>query len=821
MKTKPRVVAAIVVTLLSGGAWLTAPSALAADAILYPNPVEPAPLAAGWWYHYYVEGGVREFLNNPQRDGVTALGGKSLAKYYEYSTIAPGPFLGGWASTGSKDGVYQLDAWSKNVGYSDQRYQLDASKAGQYYFGIGWDQTPHVYSTSAQTLYNGVGSPNLTLPAGLSNQMFNDAGCTPGPAGCGFFIAPANAPKVQQDIQNNTHLSDIGIRRDTVSVDYRQTPNDHWDFRANYSSTRRTGTQVDGVLFSPTIGGVRVDASKPVADTTQNYGASGEYAGNSFWNQKFNVKVAYSGSTYTDDSSSYTVQNPFCPTGATNVTCGIAGIASAPTALMSLWPSNQANGASTTAGVDLPLNSRYMGTVAYTNMQQNQQFLPFTLTPFTTTGGIPAGWAGNPGIPVNSTAALPAQSLNGNINTLLVNNVITTQITPDLKFKTNYRFYNYDNGSPEIKFADWMLVDAVSAKSFFAPLAPMQSISISYTKQNAGGELNWRPTNEWNLGAIYGYERYNWTRADVDATHENSGKVYVDWKPAQWMTARASVLAAERRYESYDYLAFVGMAQWPNGAGVTQYSTAYRQFMFDNRDRLKAQASLAIDVVRNVTLTPTLSYRDDQYLLNPTTEVGLQFDRAASAGVELAWVVGPDTRLMVSYMNDRQKQVISSAGQNVPPFPVSQYYTAGVVDTVNTYIVAATHAVIPNKLDVTLSYSYVTAKNTQPLVFTDGTGPSAATGGQFPPVTSAYQRLEAIASYIFDEDFIRRMGWNGKVIGRLRYAWENNSVQNWQTDVMQTYMYSVTNVAGYMTWMAWNNPNYNVHRLGASLAFTW
>jgi MtrB/PioB family decaheme-associated outer membrane protein len=819
MKIKPRVIAAIVVTLLSGCAWLIAPRAFAADAILYPG--EPAPLAAGWWYHYYVEGGVREFLNNPQRDGVTALGGKSLAKYYEYSTIAPGPFLGGWASTGSKDGVYQLDAWAKNVAYSDQRYQLDASKAGEYYVGIGWDQTPHVYSTSAQTLYNGVGSTSLTLPAGLSNQMFTDAGCTPGPAGCGFIISPANAAKVQQDIQSNTHRTDIGIRRDTVSVDYRYTPNDNWDFRANYSNMRRTGTQVDGVLFSPTIGGVRVDTPKPVADTTQNYGASGEYAGTSFWNQKYNVKVAYSGSTYTDDSSSYTVQNPFCPAGAVNVSCGIAFNASAPTALMSLSPSNQANGASATAGVDLPFHSRYMGTVAYTNMQQNQPFLPFTLTPFSTTGGIPPGWTGSPGIPVSSTAALPAQSLNGNINTLLVNNVITTQITPDLKFKTNYRFYNYDNGTPEIKFADWMVVDAVAAKSFFAPLAPVQSISIAYTKQNIGSELTWRPSNEWNVGAVYGYERYDWTRADVDATHENSGKAYVDWKPVSWMTARASVLAAQRRYESYDYLAFVGTAQWPAGAGVTQYSTAYRQFMFDNRDRIRAQASLAVDVVPNVTLTPTLSFRDDQYLLNPTTEVGLQFDRAVSAGAELAWIVSPDTKLMVSYMNDRQKQMISSAGQSVPPFSPSQYYTAGVVDSVNTYIVAATHAVIPNKLDVTLSYSHVTAENTQPLVFANGTGPSAATGGQFPPVKSTYQRLEAIASYTFEEDFVRRMGWSGKVIGRLRYAWENNSVENWQTDVMQTYMYAVTNSTGYMAWMAWNNPNYNVHRIGASIAFTW
>ena len=69
-------------------------------------------------------------------------------------------------------------------------------------------------------------------------------------------------------------LTDIGIRRDTASVDYRYTPTDAWDIQANYSHMRRTGTQVEGVVFSPGTSGVRVDAPKPVADTTQNYGAS-------------------------------------------------------------------------------------------------------------------------------------------------------------------------------------------------------------------------------------------------------------------------------------------------------------------------------------------------------------------------------------------------------------------------------------------------------------------------------------------------------------------------------------------------------------------
>src|SRR5262249_32828189 len=120
MKTRSRVGAAATATLLAGCAWLIAPRALAAD--MFVKAEEFVPTAAPWWYHYYVEVGARAFLNNPQRDGIAAFGGRSLAKYYEYSTLAPGPFLYGWASAGSKDGLYQIDAWATNVGYSDQQY---------------------------------------------------------------------------------------------------------------------------------------------------------------------------------------------------------------------------------------------------------------------------------------------------------------------------------------------------------------------------------------------------------------------------------------------------------------------------------------------------------------------------------------------------------------------------------------------------------------------------------------------------------------------------------------------------------------------------
>ncbi len=60
-------------------------------------------------------------------------------------------------------------------------------------------------------------------------------------------------------------------------------------------------------------------------------------------------------------------------------------------------------------------------------MTQNAAFLPMTNNPLA---------AASPnGVPWNQVGALPVQSLGGEINTLLSNNVITTQITPDFDLK--------------------------------------------------------------------------------------------------------------------------------------------------------------------------------------------------------------------------------------------------------------------------------------------------------------------------------------------------------------------------------------------------
>jgi MtrB/PioB family decaheme-associated outer membrane protein len=783
---------------------------------------EPVPF---WWFSGYLEVGGRFFLNNPQKDGISSQGGKSLGKYYEYRDLRPGPFGNAHLATGTSNGLYQVDVWAKNIGYDDQRFDLNASKAGEHYFNFQWDETPHNYGTG-NTLFNGVGSNALTLPSGLGTQIFNAAGGT----GAVAPLTGANLSNVRSIINNNLQKTDIGIRRDTASAEYRWTPTDAWDVKADYSHLHRTGTQVEGVVMDAQTSAIRVDAPRPVDDTTQNFGLNGEYVGTSPWGKRFNIKLGYQGSVYQDASDSYTVQNPFCEdTGAlrcpftfpaaSNTANNIRNNGTYNFALMSLPPDNQANAFNATLGADLPAKSRYMGTVSYNMMRQNENFLPFSINPTPIIAAV-----NNGAVTYGAFGAPVPGSLNGAINTLLVNNVLTTQITPELKSKLSYRYYDFDNSTPELLFNNWVLTDSVLAGVRSGGYAPVSSISISYTKQNAGAELNWRPIHQLNLGAAYGYERYDWTRADVDTTNENSGKVFADWKPFSWVTARASWLYAQRRYDTYNYLGFVGTNQWPNAGG--NYSTAYRQFYLDNRDRNKARFSVSVDVLRNLTVTPTFGLQNDDFKLDQSTEVGLLRDHAWNAGVDVTYVMSPDTKFLFSYMYEHRSQVVSSSGQNTPPFPVANYYTADVENKVNTFIVAVDHALIPNKLDLRLGYTTSLATVSQPLYFANGTVPSSSTGGQYPDIKTTFQRLEAVAKYTFDDDLVRRLGWKGKVTAKLGYAYERNAVDNWQLDILAPYTggapYCPTTFScGYMLWLANDNPNYNVHRIMASLGYKW
>ena len=60
---------------------------------------------------------------------------------------------------------------------------------------------------------------------------------------------------------------------------------------------------------------------------------------------------------------------------------------------------------------------------------------------------------------INGNSAVPTNSLQGKIGTLMSNNVLTSQITPELTSKLSYRYYDFDNETPQIIFPAWVSYD--------------------------------------------------------------------------------------------------------------------------------------------------------------------------------------------------------------------------------------------------------------------------------------------------------------------------------------------------------------------------
>ena len=753
---------------MSGAAW----TSITVPAKAEPVQTDPLPY---WWFHGTVETGGRFFLNNPQNAKQTAnlypgttggfgQAGKSLAGFYEYSDNRPGPFGNFDVALGSRDGLYLFNVVGKNVGYNDQAYTFDFSKAGQQYLTLGWDQAPHLYSTSALTPYvvNG-NTVRLNAPASANTPA---------------LLAPYAMPM------------DIGIKRDTASGQYRWTPTDAWDIKADWSHLARTGTQVSAIRSGVTP--TPSQLPKPVDDTTQNYGLSAEHVGTSPWGQQLVLKGGYKGSQYTDNYASFLAQSS---TGA-NV------------AEVSTPPSNQMNSGNATVAADLPWwKSRYVGTLTYGRMTQDAAFTP---------------------INVNSSPALfSATSLGGRVNTTLFNNIVTSKITPELSNKLSYRYYDYNNATPNYFVPS-------TGVTFGFGLGGTNTISPGYLKQNVGDELVWRPTKEWNVGVAYGFERYDWTRDSANATNENSGKIFADWKPNSWVGTRSSVMYGNRRVDDYNYLKYVGTFQWPTATN-TQIAATYRNLLMDNRETWKANFAVDLIVMPRLTITPTLKYESVDYSLDPQSQQGLKSATRWATGIDATYLISPDTSFMIGYMYEHKSELMygcngegstnTGTNQCTPYTAAAPWHQNTEVSRVHTITTAIRYAAIPNKFDTELRYSAALGyDNLQQYIA--GADPLTTNGGQFTENTTWYQRLDATGIYKFDRETVAKLGWKGDVKAKLHYAWERNSATNFANDGLlpnsTTPFAGVTGNAGAnMLWMGWYNPNYNVHLITASLVTSW
>jgi MtrB/PioB family decaheme-associated outer membrane protein len=725
---------------------------------------KPAAAAAPmWWYDGFAEIGGRFDLNNPNKT--------SLGEFYRYRDLQPGVF-GNFLFGAHRSGADPFDfaVWGKNAGWDDEAFGIDVASPGTYYLTFGWDQTPHVYSWDAKTTYGPLGSNVLSTPS------------YPGAS-----VPPANPAPSAADVafvNSNSTLFDLGFRRDTASAAARWTPNDNWDINADYSHTHRDGLQYQSaVTFTTPAGGfgptrATIELPKPVDDTTQNGRINAEYAGISPWGKPFNVALGYGVSLYNNDDKSLTFKNPWN-----------AGAAAANFPLWnqySLWPDNQAQSVTASAGVGLPMNSRYMGTFQYSMMTQDETFLPSTV---------------NPNFAV---AVLPSSNLNGDVRTILSNNVLHTDITSYLKSTLRYRYYDYHSNQQPMTISG--LLDSPDA----AGLTTETAQPLNFTKQNASADLAWQPFSWLTVGPGYAWE--HWSRgdyADTSVTGENIAKGFADAKWG-WSTLRTSIQYGWRRYE----VPYIG------NTANNPASGAFKVLEYANRDRFQGMASWAVQVTRMLEVTPNGGFRNDDYQTDPFRgvgigDIGITHDNSWNAGVDVAVNFNSTWAVYFSYNHENNYlQIYENSATPTLNMQTTDYN--------DTFIVGGKVTVIPEKLFVNANYTYALSKS---VWTSDCTAYGCLNNPQptFPTTHNKLQRLDVTAKYMLDDYVVPNAGWSAKPFVKLRLLWERNSSDNWQT-VAQQLGWAINNADNTTTravFLATGNPNYNVVMGQVSVGLKW
>jgi MtrB/PioB family decaheme-associated outer membrane protein len=730
---------------------------LAADVMPTKAPVAVAP---AWWYEGYAEIGARFKISGSDN--------RELGKFYEYRDLRPGVF-GNFLFGAHRTGPDPLDieVWGENVGWNDQAFGLDIAKPGTYYLTLGWDETPHVWSQKAKSIWSGVGSNFLTANT--------------------FATLPPSAAKAAA-IANSASTIDLKIRRDTASAAARWTPNDNWDVNLDYSHMHREGVQSGGAVnFTNVNTRTTFEIPKPVDDVTQNARLKGEYAGSTPWGKPFNIAIAGGYSNYQNANSIMFFENPW---NSTNT-------AGAPRLNMyTLPPDNNAGSVSLQGGVGLPMNSRYMGTFQWTRMTADASNLPYTVNPLLVFD------------PLFQNITPDRQT-----DTILFNNVINTRITDDLSSTLKYRYYNYNaENTPAITTRYPSNPDSQSLDTEFHRHFP-----TDYTKQNADAQLVWKATKWLNIGASYDWEGWHREYRAVKTTNENSGKIFLDSKWGGFSTLRASLQYGQRRNGGYSDLA-VNDSHTGNNA-------AFRMKDLANRDRTKGQISWAVDVTDMLTVTPNGGFLYDDFKTDicftaPGCEIGMKKANSWNAGADATVNLNRMAALLFSYNFDRgYRQVYENSA--VPQLNIE------TTDQNHTFIVGGKFTIIPSKLFFDVNYAHTFSVSRWTSSCTPA-GCLAFPVGQFPIFPDTHNtndRVDAQAKYVFDQSAGWGVGPKSQTYMKARVLWERNSNDAWQPLQVQSGFAipggSTNATTTNSFWMATGNPNYNIVLGQVSFGVTW
>lgn len=713
-----------------------------------PPPIVTPNTLGNWQYH-----GVLQFGYLGANNDVRNLG---WGRFVDWSK---GGILGLFNLTFERpdDGSY-VNVRATHLSGDDQYYQAMFGRTGSFKVRAFLRDTPNIVSVNAKPLWNGVGTDNLTLPDSLT-----PGGSTPAQVTAALDTTPERV---------------LSVKRSKMGIDLSMFLTHEWTAYANVTSEHRKGARPYGGAFFfnypfPDNGGI-LETTKPIDDTTINFGAGVRYGG-----EVWRMDLAYNGSLYRNDHSRYTFQSPF---GLYPV---VPGAVSAPLfqGQLSSEPDNDYHNLKATLTRKLPMNGEFSLTASAGRMSQNDAI------------GIPIDCQGVFGIgsdgslqlgpqnPLlfdcakwNTTNALSRRSADLRIDTTLVDARLVLQPVSNVTVRSSLRFDranyhgNYTAYNPLTN--DYGYIAENGSQGSVVPgeiglftdasiLTRIRNLPIDQQTLEGTLGVDWRPNLKNTLGATYTFNRYEPTNRERRHVDDNSIKLTWINRTFNWATLRANYTHLRQNgnrynYDPYTFIYSSSLPGYISPANGTPSHTVEAMRKYDLSSRDQNKASLMITTMPRTDMTLSASFRGDWNSYD--ARIGRKSYNTYGATVQWEWQAAPLTNLSLYGSWDQSRLHLinvqdQQAGAGVDPtLGGPNYALDGIWNLHNkqrNYYAGATvdHTIGRIRFDANWNYIYSRGLDNYDyaspaaLAYPNAANGAGSGSGKFPSMTYRVQSL--------------------------------------------------------------------------------
>jgi hypothetical protein len=229
---------------------------------------------------------------------------------------------------------------------------------------------------------------------------------------------------------------------------------------------------------------------------------------------------------------------------------------------------------------------------------------------------------------------------------------------------------------------------------------PISTLPSSYSKTNADFDLGFDVWTQTRLGLKYTYNLTKRTNREVDRQSDNIFGASVDSNPLNWLDLRLAYDRTETEISDYNFDVYLRSGQdLRNLPALRKYDQADV-----SRDRLRFNTN--VYPIDNLVLGGSFVYGRDRYKDSPYGLIGNKYySFSLDAGYALTDRMDLNAYYVFEqYDNDQKAQ--GRFDENNDGITTVTDWRAEGRDIINTIGLGTKYALIPNKLDFDLTYSF-------------------------------------------------------------------------------------------------------------------